>query len=99
MVHNLKIDFDYFSDVVQGDKTFEIRFDDRPYEEGDYLFLREYDPSEGFTGEYCVVMVTYVFGREEHEKDYVRDGFVTLGIQLFELNGRFTNNTNSGRKE
>lgn len=82
LVHSLKLDEEYFSDVASGFNKFEIRKDDRPYEEGDILFLQEYRPNDGYTGEYCFARITNLFGREEHEKEYVKDGFVTLGINL-----------------
>lgn len=45
-VHDLKIWPGYFSQVLSGNKTFEIRRDDgRNFEEGDILVLREWRPS------------------------------------------------------
>ena len=40
-VHELKTDPNVFDDVVADTKTFEIRKDDRCYERGDYLYLRQ----------------------------------------------------------
>ena len=39
--HNVKIEAKYFDAVVSGDKTFEIRFDDRGYEEGDFIVMHK----------------------------------------------------------
>lgn len=39
-IHDLKILPTYFDDVAKGRKTFELRFDDRGYFEGDLLLLR-----------------------------------------------------------
>lgn len=41
MIHVLKTDSDVFKAVVSGDKTFEIRKDDRNFQVGDLLDLRE----------------------------------------------------------
>lgn len=43
MVHELKIEPDFFKDVLSGDKTFEIRENDRNFRIGDYLALNEID--------------------------------------------------------
>lgn len=44
--HELKIWPEYFNAVRRGDKTFEIRKDDRAprFEVGDFVLLKEWDP-------------------------------------------------------
>lgn len=41
MIHELKTDPEVFTASSLGKKTFEVREDDRGFEEGDVLFLRE----------------------------------------------------------
>ena len=41
MHHDLKIESDYFKQVACGDKTFEIRYNDRGYQKGDTICLNE----------------------------------------------------------
>jgi hypothetical protein len=43
--HEIKSQPPFFQDVLDGRKTFEIRFDDRNYCEGDRLLMREYTVS------------------------------------------------------
>lgn len=43
--HNLKTLPIYFDAVARGDKTFEIRNNDRDFQTGDTLVLKEFDPS------------------------------------------------------
>lgn len=62
--HDLKIWPIYFVDVAAGRKTFEIRReDDRVFQIGDTINLREWDPAStpgDFTGRTCLVEVTYI---------------------------------------
>jgi hypothetical protein len=44
MEHDLKCWPEFFAVILSGDKTFELRKDDRFYSSGDTLLLREYDP-------------------------------------------------------
>ena len=48
--HNLKIDSVYFQEVVSGNKKFEIRFEDRDYNQGDFVVLHECDEEKRVTG-------------------------------------------------
>jgi len=74
MIHELKATPKYFESVRKLDKPFEIRRDDRPYKEGDFLALNEYDGD--YTGRSMLVQVTYVLD----DPQYCKDGFVTMGI-------------------
>lgn len=77
-LHRLKIDEHFFDLVAMGQKPFEIRKNDRNYEIGDYLILYvEKKPRLR-----CTVQVTYIFGKRKAEKEYVKDGYVVLGIRL-----------------
>jgi ASC-1-like (ASCH) protein len=60
MKHELKLEKDYFGSVLAGFKTFEIRFNDRDYQVGDILVLKEWDWfSESFTGREVEKKITY----------------------------------------
>lgn len=37
MLHELKIQENYYNEVLKGDKTFELRKNDRDYQVGDYV--------------------------------------------------------------
>jgi hypothetical protein len=65
-VHELKSWPEFFTAVESGEKTFELRRNDRNYQVGDVLVLREWKPNihgddEGeYTGRSCRRRVTYV---------------------------------------
>lgn len=60
--HYLKTWSKYFKPVVSGEKTFEIRINDRNYQIGDILVLQEYDfDTQTYTGDAFRVIVAYIF--------------------------------------
>lgn len=58
MRHELKIQPNFFQAIADGKKTFEIRLDDRGYQEGDEVMLREMDTQ--YTGREIVAIIGYV---------------------------------------
>lgn len=48
MIHELKCWPNYFDAVESGEKTFEVRRDDRGFQKGDVLRLFRYDPTHGY---------------------------------------------------
>lgn len=59
-IHELKCWPEYFAKILDGSKRFELRNDDRGFEVGDRLWLREYDPhADSYSGRETTVLVTY----------------------------------------
>lgn len=77
MIHLLKIEINYFIDIVVRKKKFEIRKNDRDYKVGDLLFLNEYDDGE-YTGNMLFAKITYL------QTEYVKKGYVALGIEVLD---------------
>ncbi len=72
--HELKILPEYFSAVAKSLKTFEIRKNDRNYQVGDLLELKEWNDRK-FTGDSVLMQVTYI-------TDYAqKDNYVVMGIK------------------
>ncbi len=46
MIHAVKVLSKYYQDLLTGEKTFEIRKNDRPYQVNDILAVNEFIPEE-----------------------------------------------------
>lgn len=77
-IHDLKIQKNFYKDVITGRKTFEIRKNDRDFQVGDLLNLQEIDEdnqAQLFTGEEVKMKITYI-------TDFAQqNGYVVLGIE------------------
>ena len=60
MTHRIKILKPYFEAVAAGDKTFELRKDDRPYKVGDALLITEIGEGNKPTGRTIEKKVGYI---------------------------------------
>ena len=57
-VHELKTWPEYFSSIISGEKTFELRRNDRAFGVGDHLRLLEFDPqTQAYSGRSALVKV------------------------------------------
>lgn len=79
--HRLKLNSDYYNDSASGIKTFEIRKNDRKYQVGDILELREWVWSDleqkgAYTGEVHWKVITYIL----EDTEYLQDGYVCLAV-------------------
>ena len=81
--HKLKTWPPYYRDLLEGRKTFELRWNDRNFQVGDVLHLVEYDPKTGPTGNQCYRVVSYVLPHDLGNLPGfgLREGFVILGVQ------------------
>lgn len=74
MHHELKIMMVYFPLVLDGSKPFEIRYNDRNFQEGDTVTLNEWD-GERYTGRSTKCQITFV-------TDFAQQpGFVVFGMK------------------
>lgn len=64
-VHTVKSWSHFFDAIKAGDKTHDLRHNDRNYQVGDILDLMRYDNINGcYTGDSCQVEITYITNRE-----------------------------------
>lgn len=76
----LKIDPQYFEDVCRRRKRAEVRYNDRDYQTGDTLILREYDRKKNtYTGRRLIAVITHVLS---NFPDGLKKGYVVLSIKL-----------------
>lgn len=100
MIHELKTLPEYFEAVRKGDKTFELREDDRDFRVGDHLALNEWD-GEKYTGRSQLVKVRYIL--DPNEVMTCAGGYVIMGIApapgvSSALTNPFDNERNGGNK-
>jgi ribosomal protein S17 len=77
MTHKLKTWPEYFEQVENRAKTFEIRKNDRNFNVGDILELEEFEPANKlYTGRIISVIVTYILDKQP----FVPEGYVCMAI-------------------
>jgi len=78
--HELKCRPEYFARIETGQKTFEIRKNDRDFQVGDILILKEFDPAVGWPdhGAYESIRAEVVYMTAFAQQD----GYVVLGIKV-----------------
>lgn len=69
MLHNLKINKEFFSPVKERIKTFEIRKNDRNFQVGDQIVLNEWDEKKikQYTGKKVNGEIIYITDYEQKE--------------------------------
>jgi hypothetical protein len=76
--HDLKCWPKFYQAILDGDKSFEIRKDDRNFHVGDELLLREWDPiTKCYTGRSSYWKIIYILASFEG----LAPGFVALSIR------------------
>lgn len=77
MKYELKILPEYFEAVANETKTFEVRKNDRNFQVGDKLILKEW-VNDKYTGNTLEKNVTYIL---DDSSGYVLEGYVIMGIK------------------
>ncbi|WP_207578119.1 DUF3850 domain-containing protein [Listeria seeligeri] len=78
MIHNLKINSEYFLPVKDDLKKFEIRENDRCFRVGDIVILNEFSPEKNiYSGEKITVKIKYITNYNQ-KKDFIVFGFAKI---------------------
>lgn len=93
-IHELKTWPEFFDQIVAGDKTFELRKDDRGFKVGDALELREYDPkTQTYTGRSIWRSVKHILAHRPDAGCAATFGLMT-GHVIMSLGERITSQQN-----
>lgn len=76
-VHHIKLGATFFEEVASGEKTFELRKNDRGYKKGDILEMMEFKDGKN-TGRTVRVLVTYIL----EEFAGLEDGYCIMATSL-----------------
>ena len=83
ITHDLKCWMPYFSEISSGMKLFEVRKNDRNFQVGDELFIREWNQtSQEYSGYNSPNIITYILNGGQFG---VQEGYCVLGILPKEL--------------
>lgn len=86
MTHALKCETGYYAEIESGDKTFEVRRDDRPFESGDTIILQEWVPeTKTYTGKEWKGQITHILDNER----FCKKGYVILSIKPQKLEDKW----------
>jgi hypothetical protein len=76
-LHELKTWPPFFGDIIEGRKSFELRRNDRNFECGDDLRLREWNPeTKEYTGRETIRYVALILTKHEG----LAEGFALMGL-------------------
>ena len=82
MTHTLKCRSDFFNDIWRLQKTFELRRDDRNFQVGDWVLLREIKIGIGYTGRKINARIRYVL--RNAEEFGLQPGHCIFGMELIQ---------------
>lgn len=82
-VHHIKLGASFFDEVASGEKTFELRRNDRDYKKGDILEMMEFKDGKN-TGRIVRVLVTYILT----EFAGLEEGYCIMATSLLNENGK-----------
>lgn len=77
MTHELKVLPKFFKALWNGDKRFEVRQNDRDFEERDEICLQEWDANTGYSGREIYAFITYLTDFEQ------KPGYVVFSFLEF----------------
>jgi hypothetical protein len=78
-IHELKVDPEYFNEVFNGTKPFELRKNDRNFKVHDLLKLKEYDrETKTYSGRWAWAEITFI----TDYPDALKPGYVCLGLKM-----------------
>ena len=82
MIHELKTWPEYFQLIESGEKSFELRKNDRDFKVGDHVLLKEYQKdSKQYTGRILNRRITFVMKGIKAEELGLKKGYCIMSIE------------------
>lgn len=86
VVHSMKSWTHLYQAIASGQKTHDLRKNDREYVIGDIIELKEFDFVKGeYTGDTCLVEITYITSSETpcaFSSSVLENGYSILSVKL-----------------
>ena len=89
MIHQIKLQKEFFEEKIKGNKPWELRFDDRGYKVGDYLGENEVIEVDGEwreTGRFILEKITNIVHHDERAG--LHTGWVVLTCEICSIIGK-----------
>jgi len=80
--HEIKLASGFLQDILSGKKTFELRKDDRDYQEGDFVLMKELSVIGGYSGAEVLVRIKYVLRGRDAVNYGCNKGYCVWGFEL-----------------
>lgn len=81
-IHELKTVQPFFEEVWKDNKNFEIRKNDRDFQVGDLLILKEYDPAtNSYSGREVKAEVSYILNHQDFPEG-LQEGYCCLAMEF-----------------
>ena len=78
-MHKLKVWPEFYEQVINGNKPFEVRKDDRGFKVGDWVTLNEYDAKRArYTGRGITLTISYILSGGHFG---IEKGYCVLGLR------------------
>lgn len=78
MIHQIKLQRQFFEKKIEGRKAWELRLDDRDYRIGDYLGENEVDEAGDYTGRFVIEKIVDILYPGEAPDGALGKGYVIL---------------------
>ena len=83
VIHELKTWPAFYDSLVRGNKKFELRKNDRDFQIGDMVQLKEYDPNvDYYTGRYIIARINYILLTAESMG--LKEGYCIFCFEIIE---------------
>ena len=95
-VHHIKTIEPFFTELVNGTKTFEARLNDRDYKEGDLVCACKFEPETGLTGHRFTFKAGFILYGPSYG---IQEGYCVISAISDELSSYYISGSTEGNIE